>query len=182
MITIRTLVIKSILLILSFNSFSNEIKPTDTELVSHLLLKSDDFETLISILDETEYTAVFWIKNGTLNAKIGNNKNVAWDKPPKLDAFVMKATELGIGSLLAGVDISGNWTISTGQRVSFLKDEPTMLKTIKLNYWYGNKPKHQKCTLEIIRKNKGGTCYLPIKENWFLFKRWSTHNTKLDQT
>jgi hypothetical protein len=177
---IRTVVIAFMLIFFSVNSKSSENEPTDAKLKAHLLSKGNDFETLIFILNKTEYTSVLWVKDGPLTARIGNSAKAVWDKSPQLDEFVKKAIELGFGRFLIGVDNYGNWTIFTGKRVAFLQDEPNMLKTVNLDYWYGQKPKHLECTIETVAKHKNGTCYLPLKENWFLFKSWHSYDTKLE--
>ena len=176
---IHTIIIAIALMCFSFNSTSNEIEPTDAELKSHLISKSNDFEVLISILNKTKYSGVFWIKDRILNARSSNNTDAVWDKFPKLDEFVNKAIGFGFGSLLLGEDANGNWTISTGQEVIFLDGAPSRgaakTKTIKKSYWYGNQPKASTCTPEIVEKAFEGKCYISLLPNWFLFKHWFTY-------
>jgi|GEM_PF-3097980 len=179
MSNINIVIIAIALMCFSFNSTSNEVEPTDEELKSHLISKSNDFEVLISILNKIKYSGVFWIKDGALNARSGNNTNAVWDKSPKLDEFVDKAIEFGFGRLLLGIDANGNWTISTGQEVIFLDGDPSRgtakTKTIKKSYWYGSQPKASTCTPEIVEESFEGKCYISLLPNWFLFKYWFTY-------
>jgi len=183
---IHTIIITFTLLAISFDSNSSDKVPTDAELKAHLLSKSSDFETLISILNKTEYSNVLWIENGPLNARVGNNKNAVWDKSPNLDGFVNKAIELGLKSLFLGVDDFGNWKISTGTEVIFLNGDPSrgtaVTKTVKKSYWYGAQPKYSICTPQIIGGAVTGACYTPLSTNWFLFKYWYTHDPTIEQT
>ena len=183
---VHTIVITFTLLLFSFDSNSNEIVPTDKELKVHLLSKSYDFEVLISILNKTEYSSVIWVKDGPLNARSGNNKNAVWDKSPQLDEFVNTAIEFGFESLLIGVDDYGNWSISTGQEVVFLDGDPSMgtakVKTIKKSFWFGDQPEVSICTLAIVVKSFEGQCYIPLINNWFLYKYWFTYDPAIEQT
>jgi hypothetical protein len=183
---IHTIFITFTLLFFSFDSNSNENAPTDKELKAHLFSKSNDFEVLISILNKTEYSSVLWIKDGPLNARAGNNKNAVWNKSPQLDEFVNTAIGFGFGSLLIGVDDYGNWSISTGQEVVFLDGDPSIgtakVKTIKKSFWLGKQPEVSICTSEIVEKYFEGQCYIPLINNWFLYKYWFTYDPAKEQT
>jgi hypothetical protein len=180
--TITLVFFTLIILLFNKNSVSSELTSTDEKLKTHLLSKSNDFETLLSILSETKYTKILWIKDGPLNAGFKNNENIVWDKTPQLESFINKATELGFGSFLIGKDNNDNWLISTGDEVVLLDDVPTKVKTIKSSYWYGVEPEHTICTSELVNTSFDGTCYIPLLKNWFLYKYWFTYSPPIEKT
>lgn len=182
---IHTIIITFTLLFVSFNSTASEKNPTDAELKTYLFSQSSNFETLISIVNNTQYTGVIWVKNGPLNARSSINKDAVWNKSPKLDKFVNQAIAFGFERLLIYVDDLKNWNISTGQEVIFLDGDlskaTAKVKTVKKSFWYGDKPEYSICTSELVEKSLEGECYIPLLTNWFLFKYWFTYDLAVEQ-
>lgn len=181
---INTIIIAFILLAFSFDSVSGEKNTTDAKLKAYLMSKSNDFETLIALLNKTGYSNVFWHKHGVLKARPGNEKNAVWDNSPKLDEFVNKAIEFGFSGLLLGSDNAGNWSIATTTEVIFLDGDPSKgtvkTKTVEKSFWYGKQPKSSLCDPQTIKKSFTGSCYIPISTKWFISKYWFTYDPTIE--
>lgn len=160
----------------------SKLPNSDFKLKATLFLNKSNIETLISILNKTSYTNIFWVKDVQLKAGTRNNNSVVWNQTPQLDEFTQKAISFGYETMLTSKTNKGNWLLSGYKEIVFLNESRSKVKTITVDYLYGGKPEYQTCNDNYIKKSLDGQCYLPISSSWFIYKYWSTYDTESDQT
>lgn len=139
-------------------------------------------ENLISILDTTEYTNIFWVKGRELKAGIRTEEGLNWDKTPALKAFINKAEEYNYQNLLTSKNRYGNWLLSGYKEIEFLNGAHTQQKTMTVDYSYGKEPELTLCNSKVIVSSTEGQCYLPLFDKWYIYKYWFTYDMEIEQT
>ncbi len=180
----KYLVLFITIIVISFNVdwIINELPNSDLKLKVSLFLNKTKVETLISILNKTDYTNIFWIKDVELKAGIRNENSVVWSKTPQLDEFVSKAVSLGYQTMLTSKTTKGNWLLSGYKETLFLNEQRSKVKIITVDYSFGNRPEYQICNNNFINTTLDGQCYLPLSNSWFIYKYWFTYDRESEQT
>ena len=167
---------------LNANLIIKQLPNSDFKLKVSLAFNKSKIETLFSILDNSEYTNIFWMKNIEFNAGVRTENGIVWDKTPELDTFVSKAESYGYHSLLTSKNKQGNWLLSGYKEIISINESLSKVKTVTIDYSYGQKPKLQTCNSEVIASSFEGQCYLSISNSWFIYKYWFTYDSKSEQT
>lgn len=153
----------------------------DFKLKVGLFVYRDKMEHLVSILNQSEYSKVFWIRNNQIKAAKLTDNELQWTTTPNLNNFVYVAQTSGFAHMLLSKATNGNWQFIGYKKRYFLNNEYTRVKYLDVEYSFGVAPDANLCSADLIMNSANGKCYLVLNTTWFIYKYWYTLDVNTEQ-